>query len=113
MKNVTNNRVVALACVVFLVLVLAACSSGGDSSATPPPPVDRCDSTSVLEDGVCRTFARRLDLMAATPFVDDGTAVDLEIVVFKPLSGERFPAVVFHHGSTGNGSACSTSPHRA
>jgi dienelactone hydrolase len=86
-------------------LVLAACGGGGDGVVRQPEPVDPvCDSVSVLENGVCRVFAERIDVRATTPFVEGGEAVELEVVLFRPLEGERFPVLVVNHGSTGNGS---------
>jgi dienelactone hydrolase len=86
-------------------LVLAACDGGGDGVARQPEPVDPiCDSVSVLEDGACRVFAERIDARATTPFLDGGKPVELEVVLFRPLEGERFPLLVVNHGSTGNGS---------
>jgi len=87
----------------MVALALEACGDGSDSPLLSPVPVS-CDSTSILENGVCRTFAVRLDERAATPFVENGQAVRLEVVLFQPLQGSRFPTLVFHHGSTGNGS---------
>lgn len=89
----------------ILLVVIAACEGGGDGVARQPEPVDPiCDSTSVLENGVCRVFAERIDARATTPLVEDGESVELEVVLFKPLEGERFPLLVVNHGSTGNGS---------
>lgn len=89
----------------ILLVVIAACEGGGDGVAQQPEPVDPiCDSTSVLENGVCRVFAERIDARATTPLVEDGESVELEVVLFKPLEGERFPLLVVNHGSTGNGS---------
>lgn len=39
----------------------------------------------------------------ATPFNEQGKAVTLEMVVFKPPGAGPFPALLFNHGSTGNG----------
>ena len=84
---------------------LAACQGGGDGVTRQPEPVDPvCDSVSVLEDGTCRVFAERIDARATTPFVKGGEPVELEVVLFRPLEGERFPLLVVNHGSTGNGS---------
>lgn len=105
LRNLINSRLLALACVVFVALVLAACGGGGGGGVSQPTPVaDRCDSVSILENGVCRTFAVRLDERAETPFVENGQPVTLEIVLFRPLEPGRYPTVVFNHGSTGNGS---------
>lgn len=104
-RNLINNRLLALACILFLLFVLTACGgSGGGQAAIDEPVADNCVSTSVLENGVCRTFAMRLDERAATPFTENGQAVSLEVVLFRPLEDGRYPTVVFHHGSTGNGS---------
>lgn len=87
-------------------ILLAACGGGGggNSAAPPPPAAITCDSTSVLENGSCRVFARRVDARARTPFVENGQPVELEVVLFKPLTGDRYPTLVFNHGSTGSGS---------
>ena len=88
-----------------LLVLVTACEGGGDGTVRQPEPVDPiCDSTSVLENGVCRVFAERIDARATTSFVEDGEPVELEVVLFKPLEGERFPLLVVNHGSTGNGS---------
>lgn len=38
-----------------------------------------------------------------TPFIDDGKPVTLEVVIYKPTGNGPFPALMFNHGSTGNG----------
>lgn len=104
-RNIIDSKPLALSCVAFVVLVLAACGGGGGSGQPVAEPIDRnCDSTSILDDGVCRTFARRVDERAPTPFTEAGEPVSLEVVLFQPLAGQRFPTIVFNHGSTGNGS---------
>ena len=107
-RNLINNRSLALACIIFLLLVLTACGGGGGgggSRATLPEPVgDDCGPTGVPENGACRTIAARIDERAPTPFVENGQPLDLEVVLFRPLVDGRHPTVVFHHGSTGNGS---------
>ena len=91
--------------IISLFLVAGCDGGGGDSIARQPEPVDPvCDSTSVLEDGACRVFAERIDARATTPFTENGEPVELEVVLFRPLEGERFPLIVVNHGSTGNGS---------
>ena len=97
-----NERMVSTCAALLLV---AGCESGGDGVARQPEPVDPvCDSISVLEDGACRVFAERIDARATTPFTEGGEPVELEVVLFRPLDGERFPLLVMNHGSTGNGS---------
>lgn len=103
-RNLINSRLLALVCAAFLLLALAACGGGSNRAATPPPPpIQECDSTSVLENGSCRQFATRSDERIPTPFLEDGAPVSLEAVVFQPLTGQRWPTVVFNHGSTGSG----------
>jgi dienelactone hydrolase len=106
LRSLVNSRLLALACILFLIFVLTACGGGGGGGTQPvrEPAGDPCDSSSVLEGGVCRPFALRIDARAPTGFVEDGGTVSLEVVLFRPLGDGRYPTVVFHHGSTGNGS---------
>jgi dienelactone hydrolase len=53
--------------------------------------------------GVCRAFAQRVTLRAPTPFFEAGVPVTLEVVAYRPVGSGPFPAVIVHHGSTGNG----------
>ena len=46
----------------------------------------------------------QVDARAPTPFTENGQPVSLEVVLFKPLEGGRFPTLVMNHGSTGDGS---------
>jgi dienelactone hydrolase len=55
-------------------------------------------------NGACQVFAQRIDARADTDFMEDGQPVELEVVLFQPLEGERFPTIMFNHGSTGDGS---------
>ena len=103
-RNLINNRLLALACIVFVLLVLTACDGGSTPPTAREPVEEECNATSVLENGVCRTFATVVNERIATPFIDEGEAVSLEVVLFKPLVDGRHPTMVFHHGSTGNGS---------
>jgi dienelactone hydrolase len=51
-------------------------------------------------------FAQTTDLAGeyiATPFVEDGKPVRLELLIRKPQGPGPFPTVVFNHGSTGRG----------
>jgi len=104
-RKIINNRLLALACIVFLLLALAACGGGGGGGVTvlPEPVTDNCNAVSIADNGTCRTIAVRLDERIPTPFVENGQPVSLEVVLFKPLEDSRYPIVVFHHGSTGNG----------
>jgi dienelactone hydrolase len=45
----------------------------------------------------------RLVERAPTKFVEEGKAVSLEVVMFKPKGSGPFPALMFNHGSTGRG----------
>jgi dienelactone hydrolase len=105
-RNLINNRLLALVCIIFVLLVLAACggSSGGKPRTINEPTGDPCGPTSVLEDGTCRPFAVQVDQQVATPFTENGQPVSLEVVLFKPLADGRYPTIAFHHGSTGDGS---------
>ena len=106
-RNLINNRLLALVCIVFVLLVLAACggSGGGNPTTINEPVTDTCSPTSVPEEnGDCRTFAAMAIERAPTPFTYNGESISLEVVLFKPLYEDRYPTIVFHHGSTGNGS---------
>ncbi|MDH4005549.1 MAG: prolyl oligopeptidase family serine peptidase, partial [Gammaproteobacteria bacterium] len=104
-SKIETDRFRLWAGLALLIVAIAGCEGGGDGIAQQPEPRDvSCDSTSVLENGACRTFAERIDARASTPFTEDGEPVELEVVIFKPLEGERFPLLVVNHGSTGSGS---------
>lgn len=38
-----------------------------------------------------------------TPFIENGKPLSLEVVIYKPSGSGPFPALMFNHGSTGNG----------
>ncbi len=63
-----------------------------------------CETASAWDGTACTTFSVRLDERANTPFVENGTSVELEVVIFKPAGPGPFPTVMFNHGSTGDGS---------
>lgn len=63
-----------------------------------------CETASAWDGAACATYSIRLDERATTPFVEDGTTVELEVVIFKPFGPGPFPTVMFSHGSTGDGS---------
>lgn len=62
-----------------------------------------CALASAWDGARCRVFAVRLTERVPTPFVEDGRAVTLEVVLYRPPGAGPFPLVVFHHGSTGDG----------
>ncbi len=62
-----------------------------------------CVAASSWDGTACRAFAIRLMERAPTPFFDGGSPVSLEVVIYRPLGDGPFPAVLFNHGSTGNG----------
>jgi len=106
LRKIYTSRLLAIACLIFLLIVMTACggAGGGNAETVPEPLASSCDLTSFLDDGVCRSFATRIDERVPTPFLEDGQPVGLEIVLFKPLEEGRFPTIMFNHGSTGNGS---------
>jgi dienelactone hydrolase len=90
-------------------LLLTACGGGGSNGGSTPvgggqTNLPSCDATSVIDGDGCRTFGEREVVRASTPFVEDGQPVTLEVVLYRPLTEGPFPTLVFHHGSTGNGS---------
>jgi len=104
-RNIINNRMLALACILLVLFVVVGCGGGGGGgpAAANEPVGDGCGATSFLENGACTDFAVRADEQAPTPFTENGQPVSLEVVLFKPLAEGRYPTIVFHHGSTGNG----------
>ena len=62
-----------------------------------------CVSASSWDGRLCRQFAQRMTERAPTSHVEGGRKVTLEVVLYRPLGGGPYPAVLFHHGSTGNG----------
>ena len=99
-------RTKPFAAIVLVGALLAACggSGSGSSGEAPGPAAGDCDSTSYLVGGTCVTFAERLDERATTPFVENGIAIELEVVMFRPPGASgALPTVMFNHGSTGNG----------
>lgn len=105
-RNIISNRLWALACISLGLSGLTACggSGGGPTGTIDEPTGDPCGPTSILENGSCQSFAIQMDALAPTPFTEGGLAVSLEVVLFKPLVDGRYPTIVFHHGSTGDGS---------
>ena len=62
-----------------------------------------CVSASSWDGTTCLAFAIRVADRAPTPFFENGSPVTLEVVIYRPLGEGPFPAVLFNHGSTGNG----------
>ena len=50
-----------------------------------------------------RPLGNRIIERISTPFVENGKRVFLEVVIYKPPGDGPFPALMFNHGSTGNG----------
>ncbi len=65
--------------------------------------VGTCIAASAWDGTACRVFAVRTVERAPTSFVESGRTVTLEVVIYKPLRPGPHPAVMFNHGSTGNG----------
>jgi len=105
-----SNHTPTLLSAALLVIVLAGCGGGGGGSGNgggtrpEPPTSDSCGLVGVFHDGACQAFGERVDTRVATPFVEDGQPVELEVVIAQPFGPGPFPALMFNHGSTGNGS---------
>ena len=67
-----------------------------------PAATPACALGSELRDGACAAFATRTVERLPTPWVEDGRAQTLELIVYRPLASTstRLPAVIVHHGST-------------
>ena len=104
LRNLGNNKVLALVCIALVLLTLAGCGGSEGPASISEPARTVCDAVSVLNNGVCETFATMAAERMLTPFTENGAPVSLEVVLFKPLEEGRYPTMVFHHGSTGNGS---------
>lgn len=63
-----------------------------------------CETASAWDGALCTAYAIRLDERASTPFMENGAAIELQVVIFKPFGSGPFPTVMFNHGSTGDGS---------
>lgn len=64
-----------------------------------------CARASAWDGLRCEVFAVVSVERAPTPFVENGRPVTLEVVLYTPVaSSPPFPAVLFNHGSTGDGS---------
>jgi dienelactone hydrolase len=87
-------------------LALIACGGAAAGPAGPTTPVSStptCSAGSAWNGTQCQVFAERISARAPTPFTENGRSVSLEVIVYRPLGAGPFPTVLFHHGSTGNG----------
>ncbi len=95
--------------------LLTGCGGGsGGVPASPSPPstppaAPVCAPGSAAQGGLCVAFAERFVERLTTPWSEGGRALSLELIGYRPLGvggmgGARLPAVVIHHGSTGDGS---------
>ena len=91
----------------LLALTLISCGGPAPSATVPAAAAaatpSACPSASAWDGAVCRPFAERVTVRAPTPFTENGRSVTLEVVLFRPFGPGPFPAVMFHHGSTGDG----------
>ena len=80
---------------------IAAC--GG---AHNPLEVDAqaCDPGFAFDGVLCQSFANRSVERIPTPWTEQGRALALEMVVYRPPTPGPYPTVIVHHGSTGTGS---------
>lgn len=62
-----------------------------------------CAAASAWDGARCTAFATRSVERVATPLVENGQTISLEVVFYKPFGTGPFPTVMFNHGSTGNG----------
>ena len=84
-------------------LPLAALLFSACSSSLGPSLEDPCPPATARQGNGCVPWARRTVVRVPTPWVESGSVVTLEMVVYSPLAESTHPTVVFHHGSTGNG----------
>lgn len=76
---------------------------GGAAQLDQKSVAGNCVQASAWDGSQCRAFAIRSIERVPTPFVENGRAVTLEMVIYRPPGNGPFPAVMFNHGSTGNG----------
>jgi len=88
-----------------MAVALGACGGGAGGGDPPPPAPAGCEREAAWDGTQCRAFAQRSVERITTPWTDNGRALTLEVVVYRPLATPALPpAVVVHHGSTGDGS---------
>lgn len=84
--------------VLLLAAFLWACNDPVDEGRTA-----ECTTGSAWSATGCVPYALRRDLRVPTPWSENGGSITLEMVAFFPVQAGPRPAIVFHHGSTGNG----------
>lgn len=77
-----------------------ACGGAPNLLAVDAP---TCDPGSAFDGAACQSFANRTVERMPTPWIEGGRALTLEMLVYRPSGPGPFPAVIIHHGSTGNG----------
>lgn len=93
-----------------MLLAGAGCGGGGNDStqATASAEVPACLPGSAWNGSACIAFALRAVERLPTGRVVSGQPETLELIIYRPLqappAGQPGPALVFHHGSTGDGS---------
>lgn len=88
-------------------LAFTGCGGGGGDGNPVPPQPQACEREAVWDGTQCRAFALRSVERIGTPWIEGGRPLTLEMVVYRPLAAAPAvppPAVVVHHGSTGDGS---------
>jgi dienelactone hydrolase len=84
---------------------LAGCGGGGGGGDTATPTAPTCEPGSQVQGGACAAFAERFVERLPTPWQEGGRPLTLELIGYRPLAplAGRRPAIIFHHGSTGDG----------
>jgi pimeloyl-ACP methyl ester carboxylesterase len=63
----------------------------------------KTDLTALLAPDAVIPWTRGKSEFLRTALIEDGTPVNLEVVIFRPDGAGPWPLAVFNHGSTGNG----------
>jgi pimeloyl-ACP methyl ester carboxylesterase len=66
-------------------------------------PMTKTDLTALLAPDAVIPWTRGKSEFLRTALIEDGTPVNLEVVIFRPDGAGPWPLAVFNHGSTGNG----------
>lgn len=105
MVDAVATRLLHSALLCAITLLLVSCGGGGGGGTAPPVVVapQPCPAGAAWDGAQCKAYALRSVERLATPWVEAGQAITLELVVYRPLSGGPWPTLIFHHGSTGDG----------